>query len=60
MGALKGSTRTPEQTDVADFYAGNTLVIWNRALRDISNANVTSVGESSRYLPSPNSQWQMP
>jgi hypothetical protein len=50
VGALNGSTRTPEQTDVAHFYAGNTFVIWNRALRDISNANVSGVAESSRLF----------
>jgi hypothetical protein len=50
IGALNGSPRTPEQTDIANFYAGNTLVIWNRGLRDISNANVTSVTESSRLF----------
>lgn len=50
VGALNGSTRNPWQTDIAHFYAGNTLVIWNRALRDISNANVSSVAESSRLF----------
>ena len=50
VGALNSSTRTPDQTDVAHFYAGNTVVIWNRALRDISNANVTHVAESSRLF----------
>ena len=50
VGALNGSTRTPDQTDIAHFFAGNTLVIWNRALRDISNANVSSVAESSRLF----------
>ena len=50
VGALNGSTRTPDQTDLAHFFAGNTLVIWNRALRDVSNANVTSVAESSRLF----------
>jgi hypothetical protein len=50
IGALTGSSRTPEQTDLAHFYAGNTLVIWNRALRDVSNSNVTHVAESSRLF----------
>jgi hypothetical protein len=50
VGALNSTTRTPEQTDVAHFYAGNTFVIWNRALRDISNANLSSVAESSRLF----------
>ncbi len=50
LGSLTGSTRTAEQTDMAHFYAGNPLVYWNRGLRDISNANVTSVAESSKLF----------
>ena len=50
VGALNGSTRTPDQTDLAHFYAGNTFVIWNRALRDVSNANVNNVADSSRLF----------
>ena len=50
VGALNNSTRTIDQTDVAQFYAGNTVVIWNRGLRDISNAHVTNVADSSRLF----------
>ena len=50
IGALNSATRKPDQTDVAHFYAGNTVVIWNRALRDISDAHVTTVSESSRLF----------
>ena len=50
VGSLNNSTRTPEQTDVAQFYAGNTLVIWNRALRDIAVAHVDNLADSSRLF----------
>ena len=50
LGSLNGSTRSPEQTDVAHFFAGNTFVIWNRALRDISNAHVNDIADSSRLF----------
>jgi hypothetical protein len=50
VGALNNSSRTPEQTDLAQFYAGNTLVIWNRALRDIAVAHVDNIAESARLF----------
>ena len=50
LGALDSDSRKPDQTDIAHFYAGNTLVIWNRGLRDIANANVTNVSDSSRLF----------
>ncbi|MGH9943262.1 MAG: vanadium-dependent haloperoxidase [Pyrinomonadaceae bacterium] len=50
LGALNNSTRTPEQTDVAHFYAGNTVVLWNKALRDIADAHVTDIADSSRLF----------
>ena len=34
MGAHSNSARTPEQTDLALFWASNYLVLWNHALRD--------------------------
>ncbi len=50
LGALNGSSRTPEQTDIAHFHAGNPFIYWNRALRDISDANVSDIAESSRLF----------
>ena len=50
VGALNSATRSPDQTDVAHFYAGNTPVIWNRAIRDIANAHVDNVADSSRLF----------
>src|SRR5215207_8331924 len=42
VGALNNSSRDPDQTDLAHFYAGNTPVIWNRALRDLAAAHVSN------------------
>ena len=50
VGALNSSVRNADQTDVAQFYAGNTPVIWNRALRDIANTHVHCVGDSARLF----------
>ena len=50
LGALNGSSRTPGQTDQAHFWAGNPVIIWNRALRDIAGAHVADVAESSRLF----------
>ncbi len=50
LGALNNSSRTPEQTYLAHFYAGNIPVIWNRVLRDIASAHVDNIAESSRLF----------
>ena len=50
IGARNGSTRTTPQTDLAHFYAGNTLVMWNKVLRDVSDANLTEIAETSRLF----------
>ena len=38
LGALNNSNRTPEQTDLAQFWSSNYVVLWNQVLRDISDA----------------------
>ena len=50
VGALNNSTRNADQTDMAHFYAGNTPVFWNRAVRDIAIAHVNEIAESSRLF----------
>ena len=50
LGARNNSSRTPEQTDIAQFWAGNTPAMWNRALRDISLAHVDEIADSSRLF----------
>jgi hypothetical protein len=50
IGSLNSSSRTPEQTDLAQFWAGNFVVMWNKALRDIDAAHVTNIGDSARLF----------
>jgi len=50
LGARVNSTRTPEQTHLANFYAGNNFILWNRALRDIAAAHTQKIGDSARLL----------
>jgi hypothetical protein len=50
LGALNNSARTPEQTDLAQFWSANYVVLWNQTLRDISGIHVDNIGESSRLF----------
>jgi hypothetical protein len=53
LGAGSNSARTPQQTELAYFYAGkngNNFVLWHRTLRDVAAANVKSIGDSARLL----------
>lgn len=49
-GAREGSVRTPEQTDLAYFWNDGVVPMWNRTLRSIADANITSLGDSARLL----------
>ncbi len=44
------SARTPEQTELAYFYAGNNFLLWNRALRDVAAAHPNNIGDNARLL----------
>jgi hypothetical protein len=53
LGAQSDSARTPEQTELAFFYAGksgNNFVLWQRTLRDVAAAHVNNIGDSARLL----------
>ncbi|MFN2513556.1 MAG: vanadium-dependent haloperoxidase [Pyrinomonadaceae bacterium] len=50
VGALNNSTRTPEQTDLANFWNANYLVLWNRVLREIAIAHVNDISDSARLF----------
>src|SRR5215469_6135596 len=53
LGAQSEGARTPEQTELAYFYAGksgNNFVLWHRALRDVAAAHVNNIGDSARLL----------
>ncbi len=50
LGALTGSTRTPEQTDIAYFYSENFPAQWNRTLRGIANRHLRKTGDTARLF----------
>jgi hypothetical protein len=50
IGALDNSSRTADQTDIAHFWNTNYGVTWNRALRDISDAHIDNIADSSRLF----------
>ena len=45
-----GSARTDEQTALALFYSDNFLVLWERTLRGVADANVANIGDSGRLF----------
>jgi hypothetical protein len=50
LGSATGSTRTPDQTELAHFWSDNFVVQWPRALRVIVEAHVPDTGESARLF----------
>jgi hypothetical protein len=50
MGARANSARTPEQDQLAYFYAGNNFILWNRILREVAAANTNTLGDNARLL----------
>ena len=50
LGARFNSARTPEQTDLALFWAANYQVLWNHVLRDVAAAHVHNIDDSARLF----------
>jgi hypothetical protein len=50
LGALNNSSRTPEQTDMANFWNLNYGVVWHQVLREISSTQVDNIADSSRLF----------
>ena len=50
FGRNVGSSRTDEQTAIAVFHSGNTLVLWNQTLRSLADQYITNVGDSARLF----------
>jgi hypothetical protein len=50
LGGLDNSSRTAEQTDIAHFWNTNYGVTWNQTLRDIADAHVDNIADSSRLF----------
>jgi hypothetical protein len=50
MGTLSGSMRTPDQSELALFWAGNTPLFWNRITAQISAARGLSLTENAHLF----------
>src|SRR5688572_2506217 len=50
LGRNAGSTRTPEQTALAMFFAETPFNFWNRTMRSLADRYITNVGDSARMF----------
>jgi hypothetical protein len=50
LGAETGSTRTPEQTEIARFWADNAFAMWTRIFRQLSMSQDLSRAENARFF----------
>jgi hypothetical protein len=50
LGALTNSMRTPEQTQLASFFAGNFFILYNQTLRDVAAWRTDNIGDNARLL----------
>src|SRR5262245_58813263 len=50
LGRVDSTDRTPEQTDLANFYSDSFPILWQRTLRGISTANINNFGDSARLF----------
>jgi hypothetical protein len=49
LGSADSSTRTPEQTDIARFWAEHPPAMWSRILRQLATGEGLRVADSSRF-----------
>jgi hypothetical protein len=50
LGALNSTMRTPEQTHLASFFAGNLFIVYTQTLRDVAAAQTDNIGDNARLL----------
>ena len=50
FGSLNSTERNASQTDQAQFWFGNFVIMMNAAVRDIAAANVNNISDSSRLF----------
>jgi vanadium-dependent haloperoxidase-like protein len=50
LGSLEGSSRTPEQTALADFYTVSPVELWNRTFRAIAVEKGLRLAEEARLF----------
>ena len=50
VGSANSTTRTPEQTEMGNFWNLNYQSVINNMLRDLSTANIDNISDSSRFF----------
>jgi hypothetical protein len=50
LGSLNSTARTPDQTELAYFYAGNFLLIWNSAVTRLAAEHLDTLGDAARLF----------
>jgi hypothetical protein len=50
MGCNACPDRDADQTDMANFWNANYLVLWNTVLRDLAGAHVNNIGDTARLF----------
>jgi len=50
LGELDSPARTPEQTEIAYFFADNSIQYWNRLLRTVAETHLSDIGDSARLF----------
>jgi hypothetical protein len=50
LGGLINSARSPEQTDIAYFFADSSIMYWTRALRTVTAMYLNNIGDSARLF----------
>jgi hypothetical protein len=50
LGSLISSARSPEQTDIAYFFADNSILLWTRVLRTVTGTYLSNIGDSARLF----------
>ena len=50
LGKSDSTARTAAQTDLANFWNSNYVVLWNTVTRNLAEANVGNEGDSARLL----------
>jgi hypothetical protein len=50
LGSLTGSSRTPDQTDMARFWAEHPPAMWSRIFRQLSAGHELGVADSARFF----------
>ena len=50
LGSLTGSSRTPDQTDMARFWAEHPPAMWSRIFRQLAASHELGVADSARFF----------